>query len=398
MTLSGAVQEMSVPRIGRREQAATTRTAACHVFNAAFAECQCARGADHARAANEPVSRCERIARLTCTPRGQVSRPQRTGHELRMIHDHRCPCACLRRDVGQDRQGIGRGAGYGRVVVGNNEVVQLLPPIVKETTFPPDVLLECMTWAGVDRAVLLQGPFYGERNAEVADAIRRWPDRFTGAGLVDPWSAGANETFEEAAGHHGLRVFKLEMSPEFGLSGLHDDVKLDDRHVSWFWTSLERLQMTLVLDLGPIGSSSYQTSGVTKLIDAHPDLKIVIAHLGQPTAEAERDPALWALWDAQIKLGLHPQVWFDTSALPHRAQPEQYPFPSIGRWVRRAVDLIGPQSLIWGSDAPALLTVANYNGLLSVMQHHFDFLGPADRELVFGRSALEAYPFSVRDA
>jgi predicted TIM-barrel fold metal-dependent hydrolase len=291
---------------------------------------------------------------------------------------------------------IGRGKvdgiGFGRVLVHNHEIIQLVPPIMKETTFPPDVFLECMTWAGVERAVLLQGPFYGERNTEVADAVRQWPQRFTGGAFVDPWEPEARENFDRVV-EQGFRVLKLELSPSFGLSGLHPGLSLNDEQLSWLWTELERLHMVLTLDLGAIGSSSYQTAAVAKLADAHPELKIVIAHMGQPTPIAERDPELWSLWQAQIKLGLHPHVWFDTSALPHRAEHEQYPFPSIGRWVRQAVDLIGPHKLMWGSDAPALLTAANYNQLLILMQHHFEFLSPADRELIFGKTALEVYPF-----
>ena len=191
-----------------------------------------------------------------------------------------------------------------------------------------------------------------------------------------------------------LEYSNSELSTAFGLSGLHANLRLDDDYVGWLWAELERRHIVLVLDLGAVGSASYQTAAVARLSDSHPDLKIVIAHLGQPTPAAENDPGLWQMWDRQIGLGLRPQIWFDTSALPHRASPEPYPFPSIGRWIKRAIDLVGPHKLMWGTDAPALLTAANYNQLLTLMQRHCEFLAPADRDLVFGKTALEVFPFT----
>src|SRR5262245_4623884 len=91
----------------------------------------------------------------------------------------------FRKMSGKIGTGQVEGIGFGRVLVDHREMFQLVPPIMKETTFPPEVFVECMTWAGVDKAVLLQGPFYGERNTEVAEAIRRWPDHFTGAAFID---------------------------------------------------------------------------------------------------------------------------------------------------------------------------------------------------------------------
>ncbi len=38
-----------------------------------------------------------------------------------------------------------------------------------------------MDQAGVDRAVLLQGPFYGDMDDYVRQAVKRWPDRLAGA-------------------------------------------------------------------------------------------------------------------------------------------------------------------------------------------------------------------------
>ena len=86
---------------------------------------------------------------------------------------------------GQTATGPTRSLSWGRVRWGEN-TIQLLPPFNETTAFTAEMLLAQMDWAGVERAVLLQGPFYGEANATVASAVKRWPDRFLGAFAPDP--------------------------------------------------------------------------------------------------------------------------------------------------------------------------------------------------------------------
>jgi predicted TIM-barrel fold metal-dependent hydrolase len=168
---------------------------------------------------------------------------------------------------------------------------------------------------------------------------------------------------------------------------------LDDERLAWFWKELDERRMVLTLDLGPVEGPCYQTEVLARLIREFPRIKVVIAHLAQPAPRVEKDPELWSSWEEQIQLGLEPAVWFDLSALPDRVEDEQYPFPSVGRWVRRAVDLIGPGKLMWGSDVPGVLTVGNYRQLLTLMREHLEFLSPAEQEMILGKTAQQVYPF-----
>lgn len=63
-----------------------------------------------------------------------------------------------------------RGAGYGRIWIGNQQV-QLMPVLNEETKFTPEMLIANMDWGTVDKTVLLQGPFYGECNQYTLDAV-----------------------------------------------------------------------------------------------------------------------------------------------------------------------------------------------------------------------------------
>jgi predicted TIM-barrel fold metal-dependent hydrolase len=290
-----------------------------------------------------------------------------------------------------------RGLGYGRIAIGDEEV-QFLPPLGEKTAHTAEMLLAHMDWAGVDKAVLLQGPFYGECNGYVLEAVSRYPDRFIGAAYFDPWAPDSRQAFE-AIGASSFRAVKLECSEATGLCGLHPEARLDTPGIAWLWDELERQRLVLVLDLGAVGSRSYQTGAVRAIAEAHPDLKIVIAHLAQPTPAAEADPGLWHLWLEQIELGKLPNVWFDTASLPAYLSHEGYPFPSAERYLRLAIDRISPARVMWGSDLPGLLAYATYPQLvklarlpvLAVRPGHTQFLSPHEQAMVLGGNASQVY-------
>ena len=85
----------------------------------------------------------------------------------------------MRAVKGMTASGPTRSLSWGKARWGE-QTIQLLPPFNEETRYPAEALLAQMDWAGVERAVLLQGPFYGEANAYVASAVANWPDRFRG--------------------------------------------------------------------------------------------------------------------------------------------------------------------------------------------------------------------------
>jgi predicted TIM-barrel fold metal-dependent hydrolase len=288
-------------------------------------------------------------------------------------------------------QGEVIGIGYGRVRVGMNEIIQVLPPLCEATRLTPEMLLRNMDLAGVERTVLLQGNFYGEMNDYVAGVVNGWPDRFTGAAYLDPWEGDPHAVFTHCVEDLGLRIMKIPVDDAFGLGSIHPGARLDDECVTWLWPEMERRGLIVTLDLGGVGSSSYQTDLVECIARNHPGLKIVIAHLGQPTVHVDKDPRLIALWEKQVLLGLLPNVWFDLSALPAKTQEEPYPYPSSGRWIRRAIELVGPKKLMWGTDVPGLLTSGTYTQLLTQMDVHLEGLGHEDLAAILGQTAMEVY-------
>ncbi|MHB1460954.1 MAG: amidohydrolase family protein [Armatimonadota bacterium] len=301
------------------------------------------------------------------------------------VHTH-----IFRRVHGQIASGPTRSMGQGLIQMGDHQH-RLMPPGDLETTHPVEALIAKMDAAGVDMAMLLQGSLYGECNELVLQALDAYPDRLWAAAFLDIFAADAQAAFEREFQGKGFRALKLELSMETGLIGLHPGYSLADKGLEWLWSALEAFGQVLVLDLGGVGSESYQTAAVRQIAETHPALNIVIAHLAQPNWQVLHDPALCSEWAAQIELGLLPNVWFDMAALPLYLPTESYPFASASEFLQRAVDVIGTDRLMWGSDIPGLLTRADYPHLLSSAEQQLAFLSEAERQQVMGGNAWRLY-------
>ncbi len=254
---------------------------------------------------------------------------------------------------GRTRNGSTRSLTYGRIRHGD-QVEQLLSAQNVDTRYPVEMLIANMNGNGIAHAMLLQGPFYGTTNEYQTQALQAYPDRLWGALYFDPWA-------EEPAALQDLvtsglyRALKLECTEPTGLGGLHPDMDLAASELDWIWDLLERTGLTLTLDLGVPGSASYQTAAVAHIAWNHPDLRILIAHLGQPNEACMESSAIRNAWWEQLELGLLPNVWFDCAALPAYFPYEEYPFPSAVECMRHALAHLGPKKILWGTDQPGML-------------------------------------------
>lgn len=283
-----------------------------------------------------------------------------------------------------------RGIGYGRVAMGD-QIIQMMPPLCERTVYTAEMLIANMDWAGIERTLLLQGPFYGECNAYALEAVQRYPKRLAAAAYLDPWTAGWQEQFERLFAQPGFCAVKLEFTDNYGLSKLHPGARLDEPHMAWLWEQLEARGIVLTLDLGSVGMGCYQTDAVRDIAQHHPKLKIVICHLAQPKPEVQADTARWEKYLEQLDLGKLPNVWFDTSALPAYMTGEDVPYPSAGYHIRHAAERIGAAKLLWGTDQPGLFAVASLPQLARMAQLHTAFLAADEQALVLAGNAAHVY-------
>jgi uncharacterized protein len=200
-------------------------------------------------------------------------------------------------------------------------------------------------------------------NETVANAVREFPDVFTGIGSVDPHKGpGAVEEIANIAAL-GLRGVKFHPSLQ---AFAPDDPQFDP-----VWSACERHGLLALFHTGTSGIGARQPGGQGIRIDyshplkldavaaAHPDLTVVAAHFGWP-------------WHMDlIAIALHKtNVYIDISGWSPKRIPAEVVRELRGR-------LSG--QFLWGSDFPFISPQRCLAQL--------DELGIADEALLYGNAA-----------
>ena len=274
--------------------------------------------------------------------------------------------------------------GGGKARWANGDVIQLFPPDRADRNFTAEILLKLLDDFSIEKAVILQGSFYGFQNDYIADSVRKYPDRLKAAAAFDPYCVRAQEIFDRLCGEMGFRIFKFEVSPGAGLSSYHSGFPLDGMPLAPYIEKIAALGATLVLDLGSPGVVSWQPQAVARIAQKYPDLKIVICHLLAPKPGDRR----------ALEYGLHtlalPNVWFDLAAVESNVRPEKYPYPTGRDYIALGKEIAGADKLIWGTDTPSTLTRDTYPHLISYIEESGIFTEP-ELDKVFYQNAKDAY-------
>ena len=112
------------------------------------------------------------------------------------------------------------GGGKGAWATG--EICKMIPPALGEDAFTYDTAYQLLKDNDVEKAVLLQGSYYGFQNDYVSKAVNAHPDMFIGAGTFDPFAMYAEKLYDRLTHELGFRVLKFETSAGCGLMSYHD--------------------------------------------------------------------------------------------------------------------------------------------------------------------------------
>ncbi len=290
---------------------------------------------------------------------------------------------------GRIKSGSTSDGGYGTLRIGS-ETIRIMPPLNERTRHTAEMLIAGMDDVDVEKAVLLQGPIFGDMNDCVIDACRRYPERLAAMAYFDPWADGAQEALQALLSRPFAGI-KLECSEETGLYGIHDDAGLDDSGLQWFWEELNIGERVLTLDLGRLDSLPGSTEAVRHIAKAYPRIKIVISHLGHPFLGIENSDESFRLWREQIDLGQFSNVWFDTASLPAYFSDELYPFPRARQLFFLAIDRIGPSKIMWGTDIPSQLHRWTYRQLVQLGLIYTETVSGTVRDQVMYQNANDVY-------
>ncbi len=254
-------------------------------------------------------------------------------------------------------------------------------PYIKEDASKPhqpipltyESLLQKMTEAGVDRAILVPPSWEGFRNDYALEAAQKYPHRFAVMGKVplnDPESKKRIASWTKQPGMLGFRI-------SFRHSGTHS--YLDDGTADWFWAECERYDIPVMI------FAPFAVAKIGEIAERHPGLRVIVDHMGLNLQWKGKD--LGPGVDLLLKFARLPNVAIKASCLPCYVD-EVYPFPTLHRQIRRVVETFGPRRVFWGTDLSQL--PCSYRQAVTLFTEELDFLSAQDKESIMGR-ALAAW-------
>jgi predicted TIM-barrel fold metal-dependent hydrolase len=246
---------------------------------------------------------------------------------------------------------------------------QLPEPFTVERVVP------LMDEAGVDRVVIVP-PALNDVNSYALDAVRRYPNRFAVMGripLQDPQSAALLPGWKNQPGMLGVRV--TFNTPET-LAWLSDGT------VDWFWPAAEKNRLPVMF----LAFGNVHRFG--PIAQRHPDLPLIIDHMGVNTAIAKEGKLAEKIADA-VALAKYPNVSIKMSNLVNTSL-ESYPFRDLNDHLKRVLDAYGPQRCYWGTDLTnTSFTRVTWRQRITHFTEELSFLSESDKDWVMGRSIRE---------
>ncbi len=126
---------------------------------------------------------------------------------------------------------------------------------------------------------------------------------------------------------------------------------------------------------------------VPTLADRHPDLTLVIDHLGKPPIRGEG----WSTWRTEMmEAAARPNVVAKISGLDTAAGPG-WTTAEIQPTVDVALEAFGPTRLMFGSDWPVCRRVSTYGQVVGATSTWVEGLGTEERDAILGGTAARAY-------
>ena len=254
------------------------------------------------------------------------------------------------------------------------EEVQMLPPFMIDGRNSAEVFLSNMDYAQVGKAVVVQEIIDGCQNDYLKSVQEQYADRFFCYGMIEYRTAEARERLAEntekvsKAGFRGLAI------PAHRLTS----VALNSATMISHFKTLEtnNLYLSICLD-----DDERQIQQMEEVISECPKLRIAIGHFGMPTTQN---------WLNQIKLARHENVMVESGGITWLYNSEFYPYPSAVEAIRTAIDTVGADKLMWGSDYPRTITAITYK-----MSYDFvvksNRLSQSEKEQFLGQNAIRFY-------
>ena len=245
----------------------------------------------------------------------------------------------------------------------------------RPTTY--EMMVKAMAQGGVAKSAIVQASTaYGHDNTYVAEAIVAYPKRFTGVFSIDMLAADNVEKMKHwlSQGFSGMRLFTT------GSTMPGQATWFDDPRTFPAWQHASDTGTPVCMQMTPQGFP--QLRG---LIERFPKVMIILDHLARPQLV---DGPPFTADQEFFALARYPNIFLKLT--PLNVSPSNWGKATPETFFGALIKAYGANRIAWGSNFPA--TEGTLKEILGKAQQALNFASAADREWVFGKTALELYP------
>lgn len=269
--------------------------------------------------------------------------------------------------------------GKGRAIYASGKEIQLFPEIYGDMGVTPETLLKVLEENEVELGVILQGNYAGFQNLYAYEATKKYPQRLYSAGTYDPFFRNKDKIIKHLFDDLGIKLIKMEVSNGSGLMANHPTVDLNGPIMHEVYQMAKDHKLLFFIDIGRPGNNCYQIDALAKAISCYPNMNFVICHLTAPQHDQ-----LDLLEENMHKLNM-PNVYFDIASLPNNTK-QPYPFYEAQEYIRKAIDILGKDKILWGSDFPNAMNYCSYQEAYSYLENS-NLFSKEEKEHIFYKNA-----------
>ena len=190
--------------------------------------------------------------------------------------------------------------------------------------------------------------FLGPQNLYTYEAAKKYPDRLAAAATYDPFCRNVDSIRKHLFEDLGIKIVKFEVSTGSGLMSYHPTIPLDGDVIEEMLSYAEMHNNTVVFDIGRYPAECWQPEALANVV-------------------------------------------FDLASLPsNQGKDATYPYPDAIHYIKRAIELVGSDRLMWGSDLPMNLCKDSYRHLIDYIVLSNEISTP-DKENIMSATAAKVY-------
>ncbi|MDA1190886.1 MAG: amidohydrolase family protein [Candidatus Poribacteria bacterium] len=216
----------------------------------------------------------------------------------------------------------------------------------------------------------------GIQNDYLVEVMKKYPDRFFAYALLDMWKPKTCLKAWEGVKKQGFRGVKV---PGGHLYNGKPRVMLDDPGLMAVYEAMAAEGWNLSVDPA---EGALQVAELENIAKTFPTLQIALGHFAMVNRPN---------WFPQLRLAKRENVSIESGGICWLFRDDGVLFDDAQEAIRVAVNEVGIESLMWGSDLPRTMVDFTYRQLLDWARDGLDFLSEDEKDGFLGLNAARIY-------